>query len=159
VGFEILRGGLADWRGMFLVGAAIGHGLFGGYFLYTRHERHPFGMLAFGTGIAALAMAVPVQLGGPAVPIAWAAQATALAWVYGQRRHGYSGVLALVLGLLATGHLFRFEYSPDTLPGGIDSAWPYINSAGGTLAFILAALAASWYVVREPLVRSLIVVA
>lgn len=159
IGFEVLSGSLESWRGLFLVGAAFGNGLFGGYFLYVRHERHPFGMLATGIGVAALALAVPVQFGGPLVPMLWAALATALAWVYARRNHEYSGALACVLGLLAIVHLFQFEYPVESLPEGINSAWPYFNQAGGTLAFMLTALAVSWYMISQPLVRSLLVIA
>jgi uncharacterized membrane protein len=158
MGFEILSGDLEPWRGSFLVGVALLHGSIGGYFLYKRHERHPFGMLGFGTGVAALTMAIPVQFGGPVVAIGWAAQATALAWVYSRRQHGYSGALALALAALSIGHLFRFEYPLFEMPNGVESAWPYVNSSGTTLAFLLAALAVTGYFVKGSRLPAFLVV-
>lgn len=138
----------AGGRGLFLLLVAAAHGLLGGYFLYEDGERHPFGLLACGTGIAAFSIAIPVQLGGPVVPIAWAAEAAALAWVYGWRRHGYSGVAALALGGLAIGHLVTIEYPFWRLADEQQSAAPFFNAQGGTLGFILLALAVSGYLVR-----------
>jgi hypothetical protein len=159
VGFEILSGDLSVWRGLFLAGVALAYGVFGGYFLYIRHERHPFGMLAFATGIAALTIAVPVQLGGPPVAIAWAAQATALVWVYSRRQHGYSGALAIALGTLSIAHLFTFEYRPAHLLDDVSySTWPYMNSAGATLGFLLGAIAVSGYMLGSQQFRSWLIV-
>jgi uncharacterized membrane protein len=148
-GFETLAGDAASWRGLFMVIVALAHGVLGGYFLYQDGERHPFGMLAFGTGIAALAIAVPVQLSGPWVPLAWAAQAVALTWVYNERRHGYSGLMAMGLGALAIAHLVLVEYPIDIVDRGISSTYPFLNSSGATLAFLLAALAAAGYLLRR----------
>ena len=159
VGFEILSGELSGWRGLFLVGVALAYCGFGGYFLYIRHERHPFGMLAFATGIAALTIAVPVQLGGPPVAIAWAAQATALVWVYSRRRHGYSAVLAVALGALSIAHLFTFEYRLENLIDGVSyGTWPYLNAAGATLAFLLGAIFVSGYILGSQRARSWLIV-
>jgi uncharacterized membrane protein len=144
-GFETLDGDAASWRGLFMVVVALAHVILGGYFLYEDGDRHPFGMLAFGTGIAALAIAVPVQLSGPWVPLAWAAQAVALTWVYSERRHGYSGLMTIGLGALAIAHVGIREYplwEVDFWSGG---AYPFVNAAGGTLAFLLASLAVAGY--------------
>ena len=155
MGFVVLDGSLEPWRGLFLLGAALGHSAIGGYFLRDRGEYHPFGMLAFGTGVAALSMAIPIQFGGPAVPIGWAAEATALAWIFGRRKHIYAGVYAAVLGVLAVGHLLLFEYPLDQLLTNEDlqSTWPFLNANGMTLAFLLAALVVSGYFVAMREVR------
>src|SRR4029079_19724667 len=81
-GFGLLDGSAEGWRGTFLLGVALSHASLGAYFLRAEGEYHPFGLLTLGTGLAALSMAVPIQLGGPPVPLAWAAEAAALAWVY-----------------------------------------------------------------------------
>lgn len=159
MGMLILDGALEGWRGLYLVGVAVAHGAVGGYFLMTRGELNPFGMLATGAGIGALALAIPVQFGGPVVPILWAALATALVWVYARREHVYSGGLGLLLGIAAVAHLFRIEYPLRTIPEGVESAWPYINSSGATLGFLLAALGICWYLVRHRLIRPLLIVA
>lgn len=141
-------------RGLFLLIVAAAHGLLGGYFLYADGERHPFGLLACGTGLAAFSIAIPVQLGGPVVPIAWAAEAAALAWVYASRRHGYSGGAALILGGLAVAHLATIEYPFWQIAGDHQHVAPFFNAQGGTLGFILLAFAVSGYFVRSWLVRA-----
>jgi hypothetical protein len=152
-GFYLLQDE-AEWgRGPFLVAVAAAHLALGGYFLVRRGDHHPFGMLAFGTGIASASLALPVQLGGPVVPIGWAAEAAALAWVYASRKHGYSGLMSMALGALAVGHLISFEYPADQINQAGSSAWPFLNANGGTLAFLLAALAVSSVFIRRlPLV-------
>ena len=152
-GFVLLDGDRERWRGLFLVAVALGHGALGGYFLRRQGDDHPFGILAVGTGIAALTMAVPVQLGGPPVPIAWAAEATALAWVYARRRHAYSAAVAAILGALAIAHLFIFEYPLWQLIAGREHPRPFLNASGGTLAFLLAALVVAGSFLRMPSVR------
>lgn len=148
-GFYLLRGD-AEWgRGLFLVALAAAYLVLGGYFLLDRGDHHPFGMLAFGTGIAAASMALPVQLGGPPVPIGWAAEAAALAWVYAYRRHGYSALMSFALGSMAIGHLVMFEYPFDRITEDLSSRIPFINANGGTLAFILAAIAVVILVTRK----------
>lgn len=151
MGFIILDGELESWRGLFMVGAALAHGAVGLYFLRDRGEYHPFGMLAAGTGIAALTMAIPVQLGGPVVAIGWAAEAAALAWIYGARKHRFAGLYAAALGALAISHLVLIEYPLDRLQPGEDlqSDWPFLNANGGTLLFLLGALAVSGYFVAN----------
>ncbi len=148
-GFYLLRGDVEWGRAPFLVALAAAYLVLGGYFLLRRGDHHPFGMLAFGTGIAAASMALPVQFGGPPVPIGWAAEAAALAWVYTNRKHGYSGLMSLALGIVAIGHLILFEYPLDTIEQSSGSTWPFLNENGTTLTFILAALAVSIYFVRR----------
>ncbi|MEZ4569631.1 MAG: DUF2339 domain-containing protein [Thermomicrobiales bacterium] len=155
MGFVILDGDLEPWRGLFLVGAALGHGLIGLYFLRDRGEYHPFGMLAAGTGVAAFTMAIPVQFGGPVVPVGWAAEAAALAWIFGLRKHRFAGVYATVLGILAITHLLMFEYPFGLIASeDLQSSWPFLNANGSTLAFLLAALAVSGYFIAMPQVRT-----
>jgi uncharacterized membrane protein len=154
MGFTLLSGNLDVWRGFFLAIAALAHMAVGGYFLYTKGDRHPFGLLAFGTGVAAAAMAVPVQFGGPVVPIGWAAQATALAWVYALRNHGYSGVVALVLGTLSILHLMVVEYAFGPFTEASYSGTPFWNEAGATLAFILGAMAVAGYLIDSHVTRA-----
>ncbi len=147
--FYLLQGD-ADWgRAPFLVILAMAYLVLGGFFLLRRGDHHPFGMLAVGTGIAAASMALPLQFGGSPVPIGWAAEAAALAWVCANRKHGYSGLMSLALGTLAIGHLILIEYPMDTINQAANSTWPFLNENGATLAFILAALAVSIYFVRR----------
>ncbi len=148
-GFYVLQDSSEWGRGPFLVGVAIAHLLLGGWFLLRRGDHHPFGMLAFGSGIAAASMALPVQLGGSPVPIGWAAEAAALAWLYAGRKHGYGGLMSLALGVLAIGHVVLFEYPIDKINLASSNTWPFINANGGTLLFVLGALAVSAFLVRR----------
>jgi len=151
-GFQILSGDHDGWRGTFLVVVALAHGLLAGWFLSERGERHPFGLLAAGTGIAAFSIAIPVQLGGPVVPIAWSAEAAALAWVYARRQHGYSAGVAIALLAGALIHLATIEY-PFWEFGEPVADTAVLNASGGTLAFILGALLVGGWLIRQVVAR------
>jgi len=140
-GFTVLSGPDEQWRGSFLAALAIAHLALGLFFLIRNGDRHPFGLIVSATGLAALTMAVPVQFGGPPVPIAWAAEAVALAWVATLRRHPYSAALAILLGILALGHLVGIEYPARNVASGISRTWPFIGPEGMTYGFMMAALA------------------
>jgi hypothetical protein len=155
-GFDALSGGLEGYRGAFLVAVAAAHGAIGLWFLRGRGDLNPFGLLATGTGLAAFSMAIPIQLGGPPVPIAWTAEAVALAWVAVRRRHAYSAGAATILGGLAIAHLGIFEYPIDRLSDGLDEARPFLHAAGGTLFFILGGLVLAGRIIPYRVVRSVL---
>lgn len=150
----------AGWEGIVVLGVGVGHLVLGGAFLYRGGDRHPFGMLAFGAGIAAVTLAVPIQFGGAPVPMIWAAEALALTWVYISRRHTLSGLAAVILGLLAVGHLMVVEYTPDfdvaVSPGG---DFPFANAAGIALGWTLAAGLAAMALLRTNVERSYVAAA
>jgi uncharacterized membrane protein len=148
-GFELLWGDLEPWRGLFLLAAAAAHGGLAAFFLRRGGLWHPFGMLAAGTGVAALTLAVPIQVGKPWIPFAWAAEAVALTWVYAARRHIFAGMAAVVLGALGVGYVASAVYPIGywTLPAS--GAIPFVNSNGAALAFVLVAGAAAAWLVRE----------
>lgn len=138
-GFEVLAGDLEPWRGIYLLALAAGYGTVGAWFLVRDGERHPFGMLSTGTGIAALTLAVPIQLGAPLVPLAWAAEAVALTWVYAERRHGWSGLVAIVLAALTAGHILAVENPLGVFPTPDPMTIPFMNPDGAVLAFVVVA--------------------
>jgi uncharacterized membrane protein len=148
--------GAQEGRGLYLVTVALAHFGLGAYFLFDQGERHPFGMLAFGTGIAALSMAVPIQLGGAVVPIAWAAEAVALTWVYARRNHGWSGVVGSILGTLAVLYLLLVEYPFWQLQVPGPDHRSFLNASGGTLGFMLLVLGVAGLLVRQWLPRALL---
>jgi uncharacterized membrane protein len=160
-GFEVLEGALEPARGVFLVAVAAAHLGIGALFAAREHDRHAYALLALGTGVAALTMAVPIQLGGPPVPIAWAAEAAGLAWVAAQRRHPYSAVVATCLFALAIGHLVALEYP---IAASFDHAWlstpasalPFVSDRGGALAFVLGAMVAAGWFARDRSIRLVI---
>ncbi|MGH2427957.1 MAG: DUF2339 domain-containing protein [Candidatus Limnocylindria bacterium] len=158
-GFTVLDAELERWRGLFLVTVALAHLALGAWFVRRETDRHPFGLLALATGIAALTMSIPVQLGGPIVPIAWAAEAAALTWVAAERRNAYSAWVAALLGLLAVYHLVLFEYPPPPIvPLDPDAAValggiPFASGRGAALLFVLGALAAAGWLGRAAWIR------
>ncbi|MDQ3779821.1 MAG: DUF2339 domain-containing protein [Chloroflexota bacterium] len=152
-GFVVLDGPNARWRGLFLVAVAATHLAIGYVFLRRYGDRHPFGLLTAGTGVAALGMAAPVQFNGSVVPVTWAAQAAALAWIYSQRRQFVTGLFAIALGLLAAAHFFTFEYPLLELASARTSVQPFLNANSLTLGFLLATLVVSGAFVKLPWVR------
>lgn len=149
-GFTVLSGDLESNRGVFLIVVALAHLGLGGYFMVRHGERHLFGLLALGTGIAALTMAVPVQLGGPPVPIAWTAEAAALAWVATTRRHPFSLATSAALFSLAALHFLSFEFPPPWFREA--TAIPFLDGRGAALAFFLLGLAVA--VIVLPAIRA-----
>ena len=158
-GFTVLSGPDERWRGSFLAALALAHLALGLIFLVRNGDRHPFGLVVFATGVASLTMAVPVQFGGPPVPIAWAAEAVALAWIAVLRRHPYSAGVSLVLGALALGHLVGIEYPAPDLASGIARTWPFLGPEGMTYGFMMAALAIAALAVPVGWVRAGLAVA
>ncbi len=142
-----LDGSLEAWRGIAIGLAALAHLLAGAWFLARQGWQHLFGNLVAGTSVALLAIAAFVQLGAPAVPIAWAAEATALAWLAARRVHRWSALAALALGSLAVLHLLLVEYpfwlfqlpSPERFVPAL--AHPEAASLGGVLVALVVAMA------------------
>ena len=153
-GFAILSGPQEAWRGTFLAIMAVAHLALGLLFLVRNGDRHPFGLVVAATGVATLTMAVPVQFGGPPVPIAWAAEAVALAWVAILRRHPYSAGVSVLLATLALGHLVSIEYSLADLAAGFGRTIPFVGPEGMTFAFMIAALAVAGMIIRIAWVRA-----
>jgi uncharacterized membrane protein len=151
----VLVGDSAGWEGIVVLIVGIGHLGLGGSFLYRGGDRHPFGMLAFGTGIAAATLAVPLQFGGVPIPMIWALESLALTWVYVSRRHPLSGLAAASIGLLAVGRLMAVEYAPSLL--GADSSiggLPFAKAAGLALGWTLAVGVAAMAMLRTNVERS-----
>lgn len=152
-GFVLLDGSLTDWRGLFLIGVALAHGALALAFLVEKGDRHPFGLLAAGTGVAALTMAVPIQFHGSAVAIAWTAEATVLAWLSAKRDHPHAGLAALVLGGLAVANFVVVVDPMPSLGQAAMPATPFLDPAGTTLAFMLGALVVAGWFLRDRRVR------
>ena len=153
-GFAILSGPQEAWRGTFLAVMAVAHLALGLAFLLRNGDRHAFGLVVAATGVAALTMAFPIQFGGPPVPIAWTAEAVALAWVAVIRRHPYSAAVSVLLAVLAVGHLVSIEYGPADLVAGFSRSIPFVGPEGMTFGFMLAALAVTGLIVRIAWVRA-----
>ncbi|HEY5435339.1 MAG TPA: DUF2339 domain-containing protein [Candidatus Limnocylindrales bacterium] len=155
-GYVVLVGDLEPWLGTFIALASLAHLLLGGWFLARQGLEHLFGNLVAGTGIALLAIAAFVQLGAPVVPLAWAAEAVALAWLAARRRHRWSALASLILGGLVITHLLVIEYPlwdfglrevPTYAP-------PFLHPEAGSLVAVLAAIAVAIALVPVRWIRS-----
>ena len=158
-GFTVLSGTYVEWRGSFLAAQAGAYIALALVYFVRNGDRHPFGLIVGATGVASLTMAIPIQFGGPPVPIAWAAEAVALAWVAVIRRHPYSAGLSVLLAILALGHLVAIEYPPDSIPllsvgAGFSRSIPFVGPEGMTFAFMIAALAVAAVAVPIAWVRA-----
>ena len=135
---------LRDWMGAFTLGLALFYGLLA--WLFTlRSKDHPYlGLISLGIGIMLLTIAAPVQMGGPWLSVAWAAEGAVLVWLSfalwtWQLRPAAAGAFALsVLWLLAN--------LPDTLDLDLT---PLLNAHMLSHAIVIAALyVAAWLVHR-----------
>lgn len=149
-GFSVIGGDLVVYRGLFLILVALGQFCVGGYFVVRDGERNLFGLTAIGTGIAALTMAAPIQLGAPVVPIAWSAEAVALASVAVRRGHPYSAVVAGLLYVLAGAYLIVLYGQPLESTSGV----PFIDRQGAAFGFFIASVAVGLWLVRDRSLRS-----
>ena len=154
----VLRGPAEAFEGLAVAMASVAHLAVGAWFLRRQGLQHLFGNLVAGTGVALLAIASFIQLGAPAVPVAWAAEAVALAWLAARRRHTWSALASVVLGGLALAHLVIVEYPlwQASIPASAPFEPPLLHPAGGTLLAILLALLVTGVVVRVRRVRSLL---
>ncbi len=146
-GNVVLGGPVHPWLGTFFALACVAHIAVGGWFLRRQGLEHLFGNLVAGTGVALLALAAFVQLGAALVPVAWAVEGAALAWLAARRVHRWSALAALALGALAALHLGVLEYPLDRLAVGrplFDV--PLLHPEAASLAAVVAAIAvAGWF--------------
>lgn len=157
LGFMILSDDLHRWRGLFIFVVALVHGLLA-LLLLMLNRKMPYGIGAAATGVAALTLAIPVQLGGSVVTLAWAAEATALVWVYRRTSVRLAGFLAMAAGGLSVLHLLFYEYPFFEFLNLRHDNWPWISGAGLTTAFLLLALGTCWYLLQGSMFRPVIVI-
>lgn len=154
-GSVVLTGTYHPWLGAFVALASLAHFAVGVAFLRRQGLEHLFGNLVAGTGVALLALAAFIQLGAALVPVAWAAEAAALAWLAARRAHRWSALAATVLGGLAVTHLLVVEYPLDSV--SLRGAWfaePLLHPEAGSLAAVVAATAFAGWTVRVAWIRS-----
>ncbi len=151
-------GTLGDERiglGVYLVGAVAAHAALGRFVLAYPAAGTAFAGTALAIAITLLTIAVPVVFDGPAVAIAWAAEAVGLVWLAQRYRSADGFVAAAIVYALAVWHLFSVEYGSARLESAAPTGQgiPFANAAGLTLLALLAALAAVGVVVRTRLAR------
>ncbi len=141
--------------GAYLLGGVAAHAIAGVAVRRRTGERRPpstYG--AFAIAVILFTIAVPVVFDGPAVAIAWGAEAVGLVWLAHRFRSAAGFGAAAMVYALAVAHLFAEEYG--AVPGQTPVAGegiPFVNVAGLTLLGLLAALAAAGAIVRERLPR------
>jgi uncharacterized membrane protein len=156
-GTVVVVGDARAWAGVIVGAVGIAHLALAAAFLRRGGDRHPFGLLAAGTGLTAITLAVPLQLGGAPVPMIWAAESVALTWIYVSRRHPLSGLAAMVIGLLAVGQVMWVEYSPMSLAEtASDEGLPFANPAGLALLWVAAAGVVAIALLRTNVERSFV---
>ena len=135
---------LRDWMGAFTLGLALFYGLLA-YLFMLRAKGHPYlSLISLGIGFILLTIAAPVQLGGPWLSVAWAAEGAVLVWLSfalraWQLRPSGAAVFALsVLWLLAN--------VPDTLELDLS---PLLNAHMLSHAIVIAAFYAAAYLVHR----------
>jgi uncharacterized membrane protein len=152
-GLAVLDGTYAVWRGSFVAALAIAHLALGLGLLGRYGDRHPFGLVVAATGVASISFAVPIQFGAPWVPVAWAAEGLALAWLAVRFRHPFAAGAAVLLGAISLGHLVSLEYPLGVVAGGFARTVPFVGPEGLTFAFLMAAVAAGCVVIPLGWVR------
>ena len=136
---------LRDWMGAFTLGLALFYGLLA-YLFMLRAKDYPYlSLISLGIGIILLTIAAPVQMGGPWLSVAWAAEGAVLVWLsfalrtWQMRPSGAAVFTLSVLWLLAN--------VPDTLELDLT---PLLNAHMLSHAIVIAAFyGAAWLVHRD----------
>ena len=135
---------LRDWMGAFTLGLALFYGLLA-YLFMLRAKGHPYlSLISLGIGFVLLTIAAPVQMGGPWLSVAWAAEGAVLVWLSfalrtWQLRPAGAGAFALsVLWLLAN--------VPDTLELELT---PLLNAHMLSHAIVIVAACVAAYLVHR----------
>ena len=139
------------WMGGFTLLLALFCGVLG-YGILTRHRKQvPLSLITLGMALVFLTIAIPVQLSGPWVTIAWAVQAVILVWLsFFQKTHQlrWAGVAILALIVL---RLVIYDFAtPDWRAayfGDYYSYWPAVNWHFLAFAASVAAMYVSAYFV------------
>ena len=133
------------WMGLFALGLSLFYVLLGAVALRQGREQNYLALMALGIAAVMLAVAAPVQLGGPWFGAAWAVQGVLLIWLsfrLGRVRTRLSGYLALALG---AGWLL-FVGTPMAIT---EYLTPFANTYAPSFAMATAALYAAALVLRR----------
>jgi hypothetical protein len=153
VGFGTL-GDTGIRLGAWLLGGVVAHAAAGVAVRRRGGEAAVFADGAFVIAVILFTTAIPVVFDGPAVAVAWAAEAVGLVWLAHRFRNTAGYAAAAMVYALGVQHLFAIEYAAifgrAPQPGG---GIPFANEAGLTLLGLLAALVAAGGVLRDRLPR------
>lgn len=147
ISYGLLYADWRDWMGGFTLLLAAFYGLLG-YVIIRRHqEQIRLSLFAVGIALVLLTLAVPVQLNGPWISIAWAAEAALLVWLSFPLAMRPLRWFGMALFALLTAQLLLFHTVP------LDSPETYrfllnervLAFGGGIAAMYLAA----WILWRE----------
>ena len=105
--YQLLDAAHHDYMGLFAVALALVH-LGAAKLLSNREEREP-SLLAVAVTLAFLTLAIPIQFTGFRITIAWALQATALAWLAARYRNEKLNVASWLVFTLVLVRLFGLD--------------------------------------------------
>ena len=134
---------LRDWMGAFTLGLALFYGLLAWLFMLRSKDYPYLSLISLGIGIVLLTIAAPVQMGGPWLSVAWAAEGAVLVWLsfalrtWQMRPAGATAFALSVLWLLAN--------LPDTLELDLT---PLVNAHMLSHAIVIVVLYAAAWLVR-----------
>ena len=100
ISYELLFDEFREWMGGFTVLLALFYGLLGYVILLRYREQVVHSLFALGIAVVFLTIAVPVQLEGPWISVAWAVEGVVLVWlsfILGMRQIRWFGLGAFVI--------------------------------------------------------------
>lgn len=137
------------FRTILLAGLAGAHGALGVSLLLRRRRRDPFGVLTAGLGIGVLAIAIAIELGGVARPIAFTGLAVAVAWVAVRFRDRAAAGWAAIVGAFAVADLVIVQYPFGRIGWTVPEGWPFGSPEGIVAVVMSAALIVTALIARQ----------
>ena len=134
-----------EWMGLFALGLSLFYVLLGAVALRRGREQYYLALMALGIAAVMLAVAAPIQLGGPWFGAVWTVQGAVLIWLsfrLGRVRTRLSGYLALALGAF----WLLFVGVPMAITEDIT---PFANAYAPSFAMAAAALFAAALLLRR----------
>jgi hypothetical protein len=130
--YQILDPAYHQYMGLFTVALAVAH-VGTAKLLSIREQREP-SVLAVGVSLAFLTLAIPIQLAGFRITIAWALQASALAWLAARYKNERLNFTAWAIFAMVLVRLFGFDAWMDSSAFGLRFLTFTVSAAGLWLA-------------------------
>ena len=135
ISYQLMFEELRDWMGGFTLLLALFYGLLAFGIILRHREQAAHSLFALGIAVVFLTIAIPVQLGGPWIAVAWAVEGVVLIWlsfILGLPQIRWFGLAAFgVFG----GWLFAVD-TPNILDAGVR---PFLNLYSITYAMAIGA--------------------
>ena len=135
ISYQLMFDELRDWMGGFTLLLALFYGLLG-YGVVLRHrEQAAHSLFALGIAVVFLTIAVPVQLDGPWISVAWAVEGVVLVWlsfVLGMPQIRWFGLVAFAISVI-------WLFAVDTRHAADADLRPFLNLYSITYAVAIGA--------------------